>query len=51
MGLPAQVLFESDTQELGLLARLDQLVAYSDRVVTSGVDLPGKDHQGRLFGA
>ena len=51
MGLPAQVLFKSDTQELGLLARLEYLVAYSDRVVTSGDDLPGKDYQGLLFGA
>ena len=51
MGPLAQVLVESDTQEPGLLARLDYLVAYSDQVVASGGDLPGKDHQGRLFGA
>ena len=51
MGLPAQALFKSDTQELGLLARLDHLVAYLDQVVTSGSDLPGKDYQDRLFGS
>ena len=51
VGLPAQALFESDILELGLLARLDHIVAYSDLVVTSCGDLPGKDHQGRLFGA
>ena len=50
MGFPAQALFESDAQELGLLARLDHLVAYVDGVVTSGGVLPGED-QGRLFGA
>ena len=51
MGPPAQVLVESDTQKLGLFARLDQLVAYSDQVVASGGDLPGNDHQGHLFDA